>query len=158
MNVISHDVSETIPPARDRQKRKISGVARPRVRCASLRVCGRDTRSLCRFVFCFVMGKTPISLGFPIHSRIFLANSFGLNLDESCIFFRSNLSLSALALGHRTSVLPRCSLCTPDRPPPFCLITFRRSRTDLTFKSYLAEPFPLKLTSMYIIMFIIYNL
>ena len=37
---------------------------------------------------------------------------FGLNLDESCIFARSNLSLSA----------PNLSvLCTPDRPPPLFL-------------------------------------
>ena len=36
--------------------------------------------------------------------------TFGLNLDESCIFVRSNLSLSAPNLG---------VLCTPDRPPPF---------------------------------------
>ena len=33
-----------------------------------------------------------------------------LDLDESCIFVRSNLSLSAPDL---------CVLCTPDRPPPF---------------------------------------
>ena len=54
--------------------------------------------------------------GSPIASRNFLANSFGL-LDsiwmshESCIFVRSNLSLSAPNPG---------ILCTPDRAtPPF---------------------------------------
>ena len=95
-------------------KSKISGVA------CSLRisVCvGRDAGSLL-MCFEFVMG----SLWALIPPRNFFW-TFGLNLDESCIFVRSNLSLSAPNLG---------VLCTPDRPPRFCLVTCRRSRTSRT--------------------------
>ena len=55
-------------------RRENSGAARP----LRFSVCmWRDVRSLCRFAFCFVMVGVLISPGFPIHSRIFLANSFG---------------------------------------------------------------------------------
>ena len=56
-----------------------------------------------------------------IHLRTFQATSLESILDGSCIFVRLNLSLLALNLG---------IFCTPDRPPNFCLITYRRSRTS----------------------------
>ena len=67
---------------------------------------------------CELILKTYIMrrLAVPIHSRIFLANSFGLNLDER-IFFKIKTSLSAL--GHRNLGATRCLPVYTDRPP-FC--------------------------------------
>ena len=92
---------------------KISGIACPPR--FSVYMWG-DVRSLCRFAFCFVMGGTLISPGFPIHSQMFLVSSLGINLDGSCVFVKSNLSLAAPNL---------VVLCALDRPPPFCLIPAR---------------------------------
>ena len=72
-----------------------------------------NVRSLCRFAFCFVIGGMLISPSSPIHSQIFLANSFGLNLDEICIFVRSDRIFRSR---HRISVF---SVHLTD--PPFCL-------------------------------------
>jgi hypothetical protein len=57
--------------------------------------------------------KKPFLSGLSCRITKFLGKflwAFGLNFDESCIFVRSDLSLSIPNLG---------ALCKPDRPPPF---------------------------------------